>query len=270
MAGRRLQHPFLRPLAAQRTVGVPELPQRGVAEEDVEARPARARLAVVREGDRRVLARALRGDEREVGLADELLLRGRIGRKGRDSRGQRGPDEVLRGGAADPVRELDAGRGLAVDDDGELVAADAERLLPGAALLGQRARELAQDAIAGRVALVVVQALEVVEVEEEERDVARARVGALERGVEVLLEGAVVAELGERVAPRLGVREGEPASVRERRARELARGDEEARMDADVRTLRDTDEQGAENLAARRDRCGEGLAARGAVSAELG
>ena len=69
------------------------------------------------------------------------------------------------------------------------------------------------------MALLVVQALEVVEVAEEQRDVARARVGALERAVEVLLERAVVAEVGERVAPRLGVREREAARVRATRLR---------------------------------------------------
>src|ERR687886_639635 len=110
MAGRGLQHPFLRPLAAERTAGVPELPQRDVAEaalahalaqlavEEVEARPARAGLAVVGEGDRRVLARALGGDEGEVGLADELLLRGRIGGGGGDSPPQRGGGGGLGGG----------------------------------------------------------------------------------------------------------------------------------------------------------------------------
>ena len=281
MLRRRLQHSFLRPLATERATGVPELAQRDVAEaalahalaelpvEDVEARPARTGLAVVGEGDRGVLAGPLRRDQGEVGLADELLLRARVDREGRDARGQGGPDEVLGGGAPDSVGELDPRGGLAVDDHGELVAADAERLLAGAALLGQRARELPQDAVARRVALVVVQALEVVEVAEEQRDLARSRVGAQESAVEVLLEGAMVAELGQRVAARLGVREREAASVGERRAGELGRRDEEARMDADLCSGRDADEQHAEGLAAGRDRSGEGVAARGAVPGQL-
>ena len=119
------------------------------------------------------------------------------------------------------------------------------------------------------MALVVVQALEVVEVAEEQRDLARSRVGAEERAVEVLLEGAMVAELGQRVAPRFGVRERETARVGERGARELRRGDEEAGMDADLRSGRDADEQGAEDLAAGCDGSGEGFAARGAVPGEL-
>src|ERR671937_94577 len=137
---------------------------------EVEARPGRPRLAVVGEGDRRVLARPLRRDEREVGLADELLLRARVDREGGDACRQRLADEVLGDRAPDPLGELDPRGGLAVDDDGELVAADAERLLAGAALVRQRARELPQDAVAGRVALLVVQALEVVEVAKKQRD----------------------------------------------------------------------------------------------------
>src|ERR687888_326590 len=134
-----------------RAAAVPELAQRGVAEaalahalaqlavEDVQGRPGSARLAVVGERDRGVLAGALRREQGEVGLADELLLRARVDREGRDAGGQRLPDEVLRRRAPDPLGELDPRGGLAVDDDRELVAADAERLLAGAALLRQRA-----------------------------------------------------------------------------------------------------------------------------------
>ena len=148
---------------------------------------------------------------------------------------------MLGGGAPDPLGELEAGCGFALDDDGELVAADAEGLFAGTAVLGERARELAQHAVAGRMALVVVQPLEVVEVEEDERQPAAGGVRAEERTVDVLLEGAVVAELGQRVGPGLGMRLGEPARIGERGTRELGRGHEEAGMDAERGAGRDAD-----------------------------
>ena len=277
----RLQHPLLRPLAAEGAACIPELTQRDVAKaalphavaelpvEDVEARAVRARLAVVGERDRGVLAGPLRGEEREVGLADELLLRLCVRREGRDPGGQCRADETLCGRPSDPIREQDSRSGLAVDDDGELVAADAERLLAGAAVLGERPRELAQDAVARRMPLVVVQALEVVEVEEDERRLGRPGVGVQQRPVEVLLEGAVVAELREGIAPGLGVCLREPAGVGERGAGELGHGGEQARVDADLRALGHADEKRAEELASRHDRSDEGLPARGAVALEL-
>src|SRR2546421_11939551 len=109
----RLQHALLRSFAAERAAGIPELTQRDVAEaalahalaqlpvEDVEARAGRAGRAVVRERDRRVLARTLCGDEREGGLAHELVLRARVDRERRDAGRQGRADEMLRGGPAE-------------------------------------------------------------------------------------------------------------------------------------------------------------------------
>ena len=82
---------------------------------------------------------------------------------------------------------------------GELLAADPRHHLALARAGPQAARHLAHHGVAGRVAVGVVDALEVVEVEQHQRQrgAGAQRAGGLL--VQALLEGAVVRQLGERV-----------------------------------------------------------------------
>ena len=111
----------------------------------------------------------------------------------------------------------------------ELVAADAgEQVL--AAQQGVQARaERRQHAVAGGVAGEVVDRLEVVDVDQRERQRALVPGGAGDLGVEALLEGAVVGEAGQRVGERAALEQ--PASAEDHAAddREDRRGEERAR-----------------------------------------
>ncbi len=100
-------------------------------------------------------------------------------------------------------RELDAlgdaGGALvvaAVEQDRELVAAEARRQVAGAQAGAQAAGEGDQQLVADLVPEAVVDALEVVEVEEQHD---RAAVGAAERRLDLLGEQRAVGEAGERV-----------------------------------------------------------------------
>ena len=87
------------------------------------------------------------------------------------------------------------------EQDRELVAAEAEGAVAGA-LLAQQLGELAQQAVAVLVAVAVVLELEVVDVEQRERDGAGVARRLADRAGELVLEGAVVVEVGEAVAAR--------------------------------------------------------------------
>src|SRR4029078_9285453 len=82
--------------------------------------------------------------------------------------------------------------------DGELVAAEPESLAQRA----EPARDLGQHRVAGRMAVAVVDLLEVVEVEEADGERAARGGRLLEVHLELLLEMAVVPEPGERVGER--------------------------------------------------------------------
>ena len=115
--------------------------------------------------------------ERAVAHVEPVLVHGPPETLGRDARA------VER----DPVQQ-----------DGELVAAEARDLVVRAHERADEAGQLDEDLVAGGVPERVVDDLEVVEVEEEEgrrRPAARARHGAHER----ILEGAAVGEVRERV-----------------------------------------------------------------------
>jgi hypothetical protein len=89
-------------------------------------------------------------------------------------------------------------------EDGELVAADAEGAVGPTQGNSHELAEAAQDAIAGGMPAAVVDRLEVIEVDEQQRErnsVAQCR-GDL--AVELLVEGAVVAKARERVPQRVG------------------------------------------------------------------
>ena len=100
-------------------------------------------------------------------------------------------------------RELDAlgdaGGALvvaAVEQDGELVAAEPRRQVARAQAGAQAARERDQQLVADLVAEAVVDVLEVVEVEQEHDGAA---VGPGDRGLHLLREQLAVGEPGERV-----------------------------------------------------------------------
>ena len=85
---------------------------------------------------------------------------------------------------------------------GELVAAEAARDVGLAERPGRAGGERPQEPVALLVPLAVVRLLEVVEVEEDEREPAAVAPGAGGLGGEQRVEGPVVEEPGERIAPR--------------------------------------------------------------------
>ncbi len=89
--------------------------------------------------------------------------------------------------------------GEAVDQDPELVAAEAGDDVAGAQVRAQPRRDGAQQGVAGVVAEAVVDQLEVVEVEEEDPDRRAGDRGAAERVVDRVDEAEPVGQAGERV-----------------------------------------------------------------------
>jgi hypothetical protein len=88
-------------------------------------------------------------------------------------------------------------------DDRELVAADPERAIGAAHVGGDRRRGLAQDLVAGGVAAGIVDALEVVEVQDGQRHRPTRPDDHGPLAFHLLLERAVIAETREGVAERL-------------------------------------------------------------------
>ena len=84
------------------------------------------------------------------------------------------------------------------EENGEFVAAEAECL----ASLPQARRDLREDAVARRVAVLVVDPLEVVDVDEAEAELLAGVLGRDELALEPLVEVAVVSEPGQRVGQR--------------------------------------------------------------------
>ena len=110
--------------------------------------------------------------------------------------------EPTRSSSSSPIRStiapatVSASRGsCSGSKQRELVAAEPE----GLAVLAQLRSELGQQPVAFRVAEQVVDALEVVDVEQAEREGCSARLGLEQLALEPVVEMAVVAEPGERV-----------------------------------------------------------------------
>ena len=118
-----------------------------------------------------VLAVLLRPVERAVGQADQLVAVARVRRRGRDAHADRDRADLLELQRGDPLddRRRRGQRAVLVvagQEQRELVAAEPERL----AGLAQPRREPREHAVAGRVAEAVVDPLEVVDVDEAERE----------------------------------------------------------------------------------------------------
>ncbi len=166
--------------------------------------------------------------ERAVGHVDEGVLGPAVVRVAGDpdadrhARPTRLPRQ-LGHAAADPDRDLVGDDPVgAREDDHELVAAVAIDAVVLAGRFRDRARDSAEEGVAGRVAAGVVERLEPVEVEHQDRE-RPAQSAGLDRLAELALERAVVAQPGQRVeigpdpdgAVRLGVLQGDRRLRRE-------------------------------------------------------
>ena len=149
---------------------------------------------------------ALRPVERGVGVVDEPHAVEARGGSGGDAGREREPARVVedrvpaRGARQQPPDDAERGFGGRVgQEERELVPADAEGPVGRPQRGPDEPPHRRQELVAGRVPIGVVHPLQVVEVEDHERErpATAGRVGDL--AAELLLEGAVVGETGERV-----------------------------------------------------------------------
>ncbi len=156
---------------------------------------------------RRLAAHSARNAARESSEAQLQLAAGR-GHADRDR--DAGLEALELGGGGEPQALGDRQGGIAVaarQHERELLAAEARREVRGAAIRLQHGGEAAQHLVAGRVAERVVDALEVVEVADQQRHGRavpsrlrrRAQAGSRDVRVDVGLEVAAVAQARERV-----------------------------------------------------------------------
>ena len=182
------------------------------------ARGARA-LALQRAGqDDAVLAQELGGQQALVGGLEERRDRGRVLR--RDRHAGRGGDRAgdRPGGVAHRAHEaLGGAGGLGLvgvgEDHGELLAAGAADDVARPHVAFEDVAEGDQDLVADRVAVDVVDALEVVDVEQDEADRGVVARGARQLGGEALVEVAAVEEAGQLVGAGLDGEQLAPARV---------------------------------------------------------
>ena len=173
-----------------------------------------------------VLPSLLRRVEGVVGELEQLLAIERVLRVDRD------PDRDA-GGGADLVGRGDDALDHRLGDPPAVVLADAgehERELvasepEGLAAPAQARADLDEDAVAGSVAVDVVHALEVVDVDQTERDGSAERLRAIELLLETLVERARIAEPGQ------GIRSGEPHRLERAVNRPLVERDRDERTD---------------------------------------
>ena len=113
-----------------------------------------------------------------------------------------------------PSRDGQAGLDVGVrQDHGELVAADPEGAVAAAEGAHRDAPDRGQQLVAHRVAVLVVDLLEVVHVDQQQGQRRLVAGGVLQLAAELLLEGAVVAEPGQAVEQR--VLAGPPVQVQQ-------------------------------------------------------
>ena len=171
-----------------------------------------------------VLAVLLRPVERAVCQPDQLVAPGSMRRERRHAAADGhlvDPLDPQRRDALDDRPRHRARRALVVprQEDGELVAAETERL----AALSQPRRDLAEHRVAHRMAVVVVDLLEVVEVEEAQRNRSAGLLRQDELPLQPLVEAPVIAETGEWIG------EGEPHRLHRLERRTLVEPDREER-----------------------------------------
>jgi hypothetical protein len=171
---------------------------------------------------RAVLAVLLRPVERVVREPDQLPAVRGLAREGGDARADRDRPDVVDLERAHPADDRFRGPDPAAlvvvgQQERELVAAQPE----GLAVLAQVRCDLGEDVVPGRVAVQVVDALEVVHVDEAEAEVAPALVRVEQLTLEPLVEVTVVAEPRERVG------QGEPHGPQRAVGRALVEGDRE-------------------------------------------
>ena len=157
-----------------------------------------------------VLAVALGVVHREVGLAEKRIgdaagLRhgdtdgrrdGDVFAGDREAAAQSGEDSVARGGDLAGVVDV-------LEQDGELVAAEARHGVFASDGGADAAPDLDEDVVAGRVAEQVVDALEAVEVAEQHGEPAAAPLLHIDACSHAVHEQGTVREAGQRVVPRL-------------------------------------------------------------------
>ena len=158
-----------------------------------------------------------------------------------------GPPSAPSRVGADALGELHGPeRAGAGQDHGELVAADAVAAVRGALGRADRVGQGLEALVAGLVAVRVVGELEVVDVEQRERERLAGAPDAPELTGEVLLEGAVVAQAGERVGHRDLGQARDLGRARRRQARaqpqeQAGQGGEQADADGEGEGRRDED-----------------------------
>jgi hypothetical protein len=134
-------------------------------------------------------------------------------------------------------RLLDAGRdnvgvgtGGAGKDEEEFVATEAAEEVVGAQTAGDGGDDVAQGSVTGCMPGLVIDRLEVVDVDEGDRQVLAAALGALEFGVELLLDAATVEDAAEEIPFRLVLDQGEEIAAEHE---EEGQADEEGEGDAE-------------------------------------
>ena len=198
-------------------------------------------VADVGEVDDRRAAVALGLVERGVGLGQQRL---RLVARPQRARADAGRDAgAAQGGVEAPGDGAGAVRAGAREDHRELVAADAVGAVAGAELAEDPGRA-AQERVAVRMAVTVVEELEVVEVDGADAEPVVVARGGVHLAGEVLAEGALVGQVGQPVAARTAQRDAVAAheraaadEVEDERGAEHADDDEQHRRPADVAEL---------------------------------
>ena len=181
-----------------------------------------ARVISGRVAHHHVAAVVLRPVERAVGEPVERVGVGGLGDVAHPG-GHRHPADRGEVGVRDaPAHALGRLQGLVGvglgQDHGELLAADPGHQLARPRLGREHVRGVLEHPVAHLVAVHVVDALEVVEVHQHQRQAALAAAGALHLGPQALVEGAVVGEAGQRVDRRALLRGRQLSGPAPRRA----------------------------------------------------
>ncbi len=201
--------------------------------------------------------------ESEVGVSQQV-----VGLVAADGDPDRGSDqhfaaedlERLVHRIEDPVCRVGDRRLVDVlEQDDELIAAEAGRCVGGAHAFQQASRSIAQDLVAGDVSEAVVDVLEGVEVDEQDSDPRAGAGGAGERVVEPVHEQQPVRQPGERVVERLVDGILDRLRIGQRQARVLGQCDQHVALGGGVPPSRPVggDDEAADHLAVLANRRGE-------------